>query len=595
LAQGLQVEEIIGGIEMEEERPSGTGENDISDDLRFSPRPNRAHEINWQPWGEKAFKQAAAEDKPILLSISAVWCHWCHVMDETSYSDAAVIDLVNDRYVPIRIDSDRNPDINRRYNQGGWPTTAFLSSEGQLLAGATYVPPEAMRKHSVEIEEPAGEALLPEVAQVELSLDQVREAGSLLLKSWDRTYGGLGTAPKFPQVDAVSLALELFCDEGEREYLHFFRSTLEAMIRGNLLDKIEGGFFRYSTTRDWSIPHYEKMLADNAALISLSLKAYSLTAKEIYRRTAAETAEYIRSTLSDGESRFYGSQDADEEYYLLKAEERKKLTPPPVDKTVYTDLASQAAVAFMEAGLVLGRQDYIALAHSSLDFLWSACYLEGEGLAHYHNGEPRRWGLLEDQASAAKAYLQAYGYSGREDYLRRAEALLRLVVSDHWDDNAGVLYDTTQRHALAVIKPEPADINIQAQAAEAMLHYWALSGEEEWRSLAGRILVNAAWSLASFGILAAPYIKAVNMYLRGPTLVKITGPAAGKAQAFLRTSLLSPFARLIPLLSGKDIGEGEVEAEVCTTEACQLHTKDLNILAEHLEVGPDVLKGGKLS
>lgn len=191
---------------MEEERLSGTGENDISGDLRFSPRPNRAHEINWQPWGEKAFKRAAAEDKPVLLSISAVWCHWCHVMDETSYSDEAVIDLVNDRYVPIRIDSDRNPDINRRFNQGGWPTTAFLSSEGQLLAGATYVPPEAMRKaleriselygeHSVEIEEAGGGALLPEVAEVELSLDQVREAGSLLLKSWDRTYGGMGTAP----------------------------------------------------------------------------------------------------------------------------------------------------------------------------------------------------------------------------------------------------------------------------------------------------------------------------------------------------------------------------------------------------------------
>jgi len=591
---------------MEEERPPGTGENDISDDLRFSPRPNRAHEINWQPWGEKAFKRAAVEDKPVLLSISAVWCHWCHVMDETSYSDTAVIDLVNDRYIPIRIDSDRNPDINRRYNQGGWPTTAFLSSEGQLFAGATYVPPEAMRKaleriselygeHSVEIEEPAGEALLPEVAEVELSLGQVREAGSLLLKSWDRTYGGLGTAPKFPQVDAVNLALELFRDEGEREYLHFVRSTLEAMIRGNLLDKVEGGFFRYSTTRDWSIPHYEKMLADNAALISLLLKAYALTAEEIYRRTAAETAEYVRSTLSDGESRFYGSQDADEEYYLLKAEEREKLTPPPIDKTVYTDLASQAAVAFMEAGLVLGRQDYTNLAHSSLDFLWSDCYLEGEGLAHYHDGEPHRWGLLEDQASAAKAYLQAYGYSGREDYLRRAEMLLRLVVSNHWDDGAGVLYDTAEKHALAGLKPEPADINIQAQAAEAMLHYRALNGEEDWRELAGRILADAAWNLASFGVLAAPYIKAVNMYLRGPVLVKITGAAAEKAQVFLRASLLSPFARLIPLLSGKDIGEGEVEAEVCTTEACQLHTKDLNILTEHLEVDPDVLKGGNLS
>ena len=589
---------------MEEERPAGAVENDISDDFRFSPRPNRAHEIDWQPWGEEAFKRAAAENKPVLLSISAVWCHWCHVMDETSYSDAAVIDLVNEMYIPIRIDSDRNPDINRRYNQGGWPTTAFLSSQGQLLAGTTYIPPEAMRKalerisdlygeHSVEIEESADAALLPEVAEVELGLDQVREAGSLLLRSWDRTYGGLGTAPKFPHVDSISLALELFSDEEEREYLNFARSTLEAMIRGNLLDKVEGGFFRYSTTRDWSIPHYEKMLADNAALVPVLIKAYALTSKEIFRRTAAETADYIKSTLSDGASRFYGSQDADEEYYLLTAEERSKLTPPPVDKTVYTDLASQAAAAFMEAGLVLGRQDHIDLAHSSLDFLWSNCFLEGEGLAHYHKEKPRRWGLLEDQASAAKAYLQAYCYSGREDYLTRAEKLLRLMVSDYWDDSAGVLYDTAESHTLAGLKPEPADINAQARAAEAMLHYWALSGEGEWRDLAGRILLNAAWNLASFGVLAAPYNRAVNVYLRGPVLVKIAGATAQRARDFLRASLLSPLPRLIPLLSGKDIEEGEVEAEVCTTEACQLNTKDLNILAEHLEVGPDVLKGGK--
>jgi hypothetical protein len=128
-----------------------------------------------------------------------------------------------------------------------------------------------------------------------------------------------------------------------------------------------------------------------------------------------------------------------------------------------------------------------------------------------------------------------------------------------------------------------------------MLHYWALSGEEEWRELAGRILANAAWNLASFGVLAAPYNQAVNMYLRGPLLIKISGTSNGGAREFLRASLLSPLPRLIPLFSGKDIEKGEVEAEVCTIEACQLNTKDLNILAEHLEIGPDVLKGGKQS
>jgi len=197
---------------MEEEKRPGTAERDGREDLRFSPRPNRAGEINWEPWGEEAFQRSAREKKPVLLSISAVWCHWCHVMDETSYSDAAVIDLLNRKYILVRVDSDRNPDINRRYNQGGWPTTAFLNSEGRLLAGATYLPPETMRKaleriselyadHGEEAGEPAGGSLLQETAKSALDPDTVKASGALLLRSWDRTYGGLGTAAKFPQVD----------------------------------------------------------------------------------------------------------------------------------------------------------------------------------------------------------------------------------------------------------------------------------------------------------------------------------------------------------------------------------------------------------
>ncbi len=114
--------------------------------FRFSPRPNRAREIRWQEWGPQAFALARQEDKPILLSLSAVWCHWCHVMDETTYSDEAVIASINDRYVPIRVDNDERPDINARYNMGGWPTTAFLTPDGEVLTGATYIPPERMRQ-----------------------------------------------------------------------------------------------------------------------------------------------------------------------------------------------------------------------------------------------------------------------------------------------------------------------------------------------------------------------------------------------------------------------------------------------------------------
>ena len=303
-------------------------------ELRFSPRSNRAHEINWRPWDERSFEQAAKEKKPVLLSISAVWCHWCHVMDETSYSDDEVITLINRDYIPIRVDSDRNPDINRRYNQGGWPTTAFLSPQGVLLAGATYIPPENMRKVLVRMvdlyQQSEVRLVTPEEMSVsnqmqgkEPKMDLVRQIGELILVSWDRRYGGLGSAPKFPQTATIALALELFRDESSDEYLKYARSTMEAMIRGGLMDKVEGGFFRYSTTRDWSIPHYEKMLSDNADLLSVLIKTFAATGQDIFLSTAKQTSAYIRRTLSDGSSRFFGSQDADEEYYLLPAEGRK--------------------------------------------------------------------------------------------------------------------------------------------------------------------------------------------------------------------------------------------------------------------------------
>lgn len=112
--------------------------------FHFSPRPNRAHEVRWRPWGDEAFAEAKAQDRPILLSLSAVWCHWCHVMDETSYSDPGVISYVNQHFVPVRVDNDQRPDINARYNLGGWPTTAFLTPDGELMTGGTYIPPEAM-------------------------------------------------------------------------------------------------------------------------------------------------------------------------------------------------------------------------------------------------------------------------------------------------------------------------------------------------------------------------------------------------------------------------------------------------------------------
>src|SRR5438445_3650558 len=254
-----------------------------TDEFHFSPRPNRASEISCRPWSQEAFEQARQTGRPILLSISAVWCHWCHVMDETTYSHAGVIDLINREYVPVHADNDVRPDINQRYNMGGWPTTAFLTSSGDILTGATYLPPEQMtgalrrvasyyrtnrpeiaskvlesRKRSGGIAARSAGELDPSL--VEAILNAVRS-------SYDTEYGGFGTAPKFPQTDAVLLLLEQAQIRGDQELRQMAVHTLEQTAGRGMYDHVKGGFFRYSTTQDWSVPHFEKMLEDHAGLV----------------------------------------------------------------------------------------------------------------------------------------------------------------------------------------------------------------------------------------------------------------------------------------------------------------------------------------
>ena len=229
-------------------------------EFRFSPRPNRAHEIEWRPWGEPAFAEAHKLGRPILLSLSAVWCHWCHVMDETSYSDPRVIAAVNEHFVPIRVDNDRHPDVNRRYNMGGWPTTAFLAASGDPITGATYMPPEQLLQALERVNEffaanrtalltlgstdhaqdADGEAALAHLGGVprrsDLSApdfegdpdvpgDIPAEIALQIVRAFDPLHGGLGADPKFPQADVFAFVLAFAELRGGGDPLHVPRLT----------------------------------------------------------------------------------------------------------------------------------------------------------------------------------------------------------------------------------------------------------------------------------------------------------------------------------------------------------------------------------
>jgi uncharacterized protein len=516
-------------------------------EFRFSPRANRAHEIAWMPWGDDAFTRAKAEDKPILLSISAVWCHWCHVMDETSYSDSGVIALINERFVPVRVDNDRRPDINARYNMGGWPTTAFLAPDGTTLSGATYLPPHQMRRALDEI---AGfyaqrkDEIVQRAAEMRTQRGTYRPAGredlreSMVVRlveelgdSYDAEYGGFGDAPKFPQPEVLDFLLTEWRVTGEQRLYDMVARTMEGMSRGGMYDHVEGGFFRYSTTRDWSIPHFEKMAEDHAGLLRVLAQLVRFVPNTGFRETLVSAATYVRNVLRDRESGFFaGSQDADEEYFALPLDERRARNAPFVDRTSYTNWTCALAGAGCEIGRALDDDGIVGRALDTLDAVHERL-IDNDGLAYHFiepGGAPQVRGLLTDQVAYARAMLDAHEISGEARFLQRAQALVDVVIA-RFEAEDGGFYDRIDLDGRAEGRLDYPDRPIVDNGlfAEVLLRLAALTGDERYRNHAERALALFARTYAAAGSFAAPYARALRRYLSPETSVRIVGAPAG--------------------------------------------------------------------
>jgi uncharacterized protein YyaL (SSP411 family) len=517
-------------------------------EFHFSPRPNRAHEIKWRRWSEAAFDEARVLDKPILLSISAVWCHWCHVMDETTYSNDLVIDLVNSEYVPIRVDNDVRPDINQRYNMGGWPTTAFLSSSGDILTGATYLPPDQMagalgrvasyyRTHRPEIatkalegRQRAGATAARSAGKldppaVDAVLDAVRSA-------YDPEYGGFGTASKFPQTDAILLLLEQAQLRGDEELRAMAVHTLEQMAGGGTYDHVAGGFFRYSTTQDWSVPHYEKMLEDHAGLIA-ALAAAGVTS------VLDSATGYLDGVLRDAGTGLYaGSQDADEHYYTLDAAGRAGHEAPYVDRRVYTAWNAALAVAYLDAARRCERPELLADARRMLDSLFESAYGPGEGLAHTEGvgGQlgDQVWGML----AAARAFQSGLGHR----WLEIALDLARHLEDRYADASLGGYFDHAGGDALGRLSDPIKPLVENSLAAIALIELDTLVADpaQPYLTQARRALESVAALPRQYGLMAAVFARALDR-LRTP--LKVTTGSEELARAAVRAH---PYAIVEP-------------------------------------------------
>jgi uncharacterized protein YyaL (SSP411 family) len=535
--------------------------------FHFSPRPNRAHEIQWRDWGEEAFSEARESGKPVLLSLSAVWCHWCHVMDETSYSDEGVIGFVNQHFIPVRVDNDQRPDVNARYNMGGWPTTAFLTPEGEILAGATYVPPDQMKELLPKVNV-HWQSNREEVTNKALELRQRRltvmsgERGELspgifddilrsVVENYDPVFGGFGEAPKFPHTDAIDLLLYAYRRNRDPDLLHMARKTLEFMSRGDVFDQEWGGFFRYATRRDWSEPHYEKMLEDNAKLLQNLLALYRTTGDGAHAEAARRMIEYLDWKLRDHERGFfYGSQDADEEFYKLSNEGRERVEEPYIDRTCYVSWTAMMVSAYFEASWTLDKPESRDAAVRALEFLWNECRDPERGMYRFQDGAaPHVLGLLGDQAHTAKALLDAHEVTGDSKYFERAIELSRLMLDRFVDRENGGFYDVWDEvEDVGRLRDRQKSIQDNTVCAEVFLRLHHLTREEDYRTIAHGTLEAFVGAYPHMGYFAAGYARQVDTLLNPPAEVNIVGDSTSTAELQRAALSLDVPSRVVQLL-----------------------------------------------
>jgi uncharacterized protein YyaL (SSP411 family) len=506
--------------------------------------------ILWWEWEEEAFHLAQELDVPILLYITAPWCHWCHVMEKESFTNPNVIQLINAEFIPVKVDSDRRPDVNRHYNQGGWPTTAFLTPDGKLLTGATYLNPEQLQdilerislyyrsqKGDISVkQERAGARLAAKETKpataAPITEEIIQNMGKWLRQAYDPLYGGFGDGTKFHQTEALEFLIAEHYRTGDEEAKAMLVTTLNAMATGDVYDSASGGFFRCATNRDWSVPQTEKVLDENARLLSAFLHAYQVLGEEKYLDTAQGIIGYMSGMLYDDEiGYFYGSQDADEEYYALTAEERLGKPVPYVDKTAFTDRGAQAVSAFLEAAAVLKEPRYAKDALQALDFLWQKAYDPDQGMFHYWDkGQAHLPGILADQVYMARALLDAFEHSGDRTYLEHAVKLIQIVNRDYLEVRTGTYFDKrADAHAMGRLAERQSPLVENTVAARLLIRLARLTGDDAYRQRAEAILGLFAADYTAYGPFAAGYAVAVCCYLTDPLTIVIVGSAEDEA------------------------------------------------------------------
>jgi hypothetical protein len=514
--------------------PPGRKQNHLAGQTSPYLLQHRFNPVDWYPWGPEALRKAKAENKPIFLSIGYAACHWCHVMERESFENDAIAALLNASFVAIKVDREERPDLDEVYmtavqsmtGQGGWPLSVFLTPEGKPFYGGTYYPPddrfgrpgfpallaalsEAWSTRRDEIEGSASDITSRLTAATAVPGDgagdarvgpkQTARAAADLRSRFDAKWGGFGPAPKFPPHAGLALLLREHARSGDKATLAMVTTTLDRMAEGGMYDQIGGGFSRYSTDERWLVPHFEKMLYDQALLVPVYVDAWRVTGKPLYRRVVLETLDFVRREMTSAGGGFYASLDADSEgheglFYVFTPDEveaalgakdgawycatfgiavvgnfegksipnllggsladealvarvapmkakllavRGKRVRPATDDKVLTAWNGLMISAFARGYDAFGREEDLRSARAAADFVLAKLAKGDRLLVSWRDGKAHLNAYLDDYAFLARGLVDLYESGFKRSDLDRAAALARTILGRFGDGHGG--------------------------------------------------------------------------------------------------------------------------------------------------------------
>ena len=582
--------------------------------------------VDWYPWNPEALARARKENKPILLSIGYSACHWCHVMARESFEDPETAAVMNRDFVAIKVDREERPDLDQVYmratqamtGSGGWPMTVFLLPDGTPFFAGTYFPSserfgmpsfrrvlaavaEAFTNRQLEIEQTANQVReflkrppLP-LAAGSLEPTLLDEAYTRLAREYDAANGGFGGPPKFPQPMLLEFLLRTHVRTGQPAALEMATDTLRAMAAGGMYDQLGGGFHRYSVDERWLVPHFEKMLYDNALLARAYLDAWQLTKEPAFARVVEETLAFVQREMTAPDGGFYSSLDADSEgeegrFYVWTPREldavlgpeggaalgrafdvtaqgnfegRSILHPvapgaidllgvargrllamrgqrarPHRDQKVIAGWNGLMLRAFAEAGRVLRRTDLVAVAERNAHFVLSQMRTSHRMRRSYKDGRAPLAGYLEDQAAVADGLLSLYEATFDPAWLDDVHGLLSEMLSAFWDDAEAAFFDTAADQERLVVRPQDVTDNAipsgTSIAVDVLLRAGTLLGEPSWIDRARVALERLAPTAAKAPQAFGRLLAALDFYLGRPVELAVIGsPAEPQTNSFL--------------------------------------------------------------